>query len=695
MMSSLKSKLTLMLLAACIVVIAALTTFVIAKFSAISEQTQNEWVKAKAESNAAILKAFLDAKFGQIKDFVAMLETGKDDPDHHKLASIEIYLRSIANQGGVKDVYAVFERGAYIHKDSTKEGFYVNVEAFNVTGTPELLIDLNSSIKDDDDWYHIPKQTKNSHLIEPYKYAYDGDPTRTEYSMITLAAPLIFDGKFIGAVGIDVAMEDLGKEVLNDMTDKATDSHVFLVSNKGLIAWHPDSTQWLKPFEKPESAIKMSEDGNPFLIAYKTVLAQGTSLPWTLAFEASMDILQAPAKSVVRSVILYTFFAIVILGIGFYLLFSHILAPFSRTTLLLRDIAEGEGDLTARLHVASQDEIGKQAVSFNELMKKLQNSIHEVKLRAVSFEDQAHKLSDISKNMTDIATATKDQTAVVAESTNDVAQNINVITGEAQNSNNHAREVAGVAEQMSTSMHTMTETIEKMSASISEIARNSLDVQKISNEASEKAKNATSVMAKLGIAAKEIGQVTDVIKKIADKTNLLALNATIEAASAGEAGKGFAVVAGEIKELANQSAKSADDIAYRIESIQNETGNAVTAINSVSDTIQEIRRSIEETVEHVNEQTKASDEISSNVSKVSSNARDVTSAINSVASEINGVAKNAEEATNSSHVMSKSINMISEDTAKVVSTADEVQNVSASLAKSAEELIKLMGSFKT
>jgi methyl-accepting chemotaxis protein len=695
MMSSLKSKLTLMLLAACIVVIAALTTFVIAKFSVISEQTQNEWVKAKAESNAAILKAFLDAKFGQIKDFVAMLETGKDDPDHHKLASIELFLRSIANQGGVKDVYAVFERGAYIHKDSTKQGFYVNIEAYNVTGTPQLHVDMNSKINDDDDWYNIPKQTKKSHLIEPYKYAYDGDPTHTEYSMITLAAPLIFDGEFIGAVGIDITMDALGEEALNAMSDKATDSYAIFVSNKGVVAWHPDSTEWLKPFEKSATAIKKSKNGESYLTAYQPVLSQGTSLPWTLAFEASMKILQAPAKSVVISVIIYTIIAVIILGVGFYLLFSRILAPFSRTTLLLRDIAQGEGDLTARLQVLSKDEIGRQAVSFNEVMNKLQNSIHGVKQKAASFEDQALKLSDISKNMTSIATATKNQTAVVTEATSGVAQNINVITSDARNSNVHAHDVADVAEQMTTNMNTIASAIEEMSASISDIAQNSAGVQKISNEASEKAQNATNVMDKLGIAAKEIGQVTDVIKKIADKTNLLALNATIEAASAGEAGKGFAVVAGEIKELANQSARSADDIAHRIESIQNETGNAVNAINSITETIKQIRRSVEEIVVFVNEQNKASNEIASNVVTANSNARNVANSIKEVAKETHDVANNAEEAARGSNVMSNSIKLINEDALKVVSTADEVQNVSASLAKSAEELIKIMSSFKT
>jgi methyl-accepting chemotaxis protein len=194
-----------------------------------------------------------------------------------------------------------------------------------------------------------------------------------------------------------------------------------------------------------------------------------------------------------------------------------------------------------------------------------------------------------------------------------------------------------------------------------------------------KSGEATDAMNRLGIAAKEIGQVTDVIKRIADKTNLLALNATIEAASAGSAGKGFAVVAGEIKELANQSAKSADDIALRIESIQSGTSEAVTVISAVSEIIAKINRSVEVISSHVDQQTKASNEIASNVAQVNVGAKRVASAIGEVARGSKDMARNAEEVAKNS--------ISAENTRQINQGADE-------LARLASDLKKVLSQFK-
>jgi methyl-accepting chemotaxis protein len=173
--------------------------------------------------------------------------------------------------------------------------------------------------------------------------------------------------------------------------------------------------------------------------------------------------------------------------------------------------------------------------------------------------------------------------------------------------------------------------------------------------------------------------VTDVIKKIADKTNLLALNATIEAASAGEAGKGFAVVASEIKELANQSAKSADDIARRIESIQSGTGEAVTVISAVSEIIAKINHSVEVISGHVDQQTKASNEIASNVAQVNVGAKRVASAIGEVAKGSKDMARNADEVAKNS--------ISAQSTKQINQGADE-------LARMASELKSILSQFK-
>jgi methyl-accepting chemotaxis protein len=129
---------------------------------------------------------------------------------------------------------------------------------------------------------------------------------------------------------------------------------------------------------------------------------------------------------------------------------------------------------------------------------------------------------------------------------------------------------------------------EQVSGSIREIARNAHEAATVASQAVEVAADTNSTMAKLGESSLQIGNVVKVITTIAEQTNLLALNATIEAARAGEAGKGFAVVANEVKDLAHETAKATEDIARRVEMIQSDSSDAVSAIGRIGQIISQI-----------------------------------------------------------------------------------------------------------
>jgi methyl-accepting chemotaxis protein len=310
-----------------------------------------------------------------------------------------------------------------------------------------------------------------------------------------------------------------------------------------------------------------------------------------------------------------------------------ILKPISRVTDILRDISEGEGDLTQELPMKSNDEVGMLASFFNKLMNTLKIPVGETKSAVGSLASAAEELSSVSSKL----------------------------SASSEESSLKANDVASAADQMSVNMNTIASAIEEMSASISQIANNASETRLIANSASEKSTNATKAMNELRAAAKEIGQVTDVIKKIADKTNLLALNAAIEAASAGDSGKGFAVVASEVKELAGQSAIGADDITKRVESIQNSTNSAVEVIRDVSSIIEKINNSIVAIAGHVDQQTKASNEIASNVAQANAGAKKVAGSIGEIAmgceesskdsSQVHSAASNLEKIASKLHVV--------------------------------------------
>jgi methyl-accepting chemotaxis protein len=170
-----------------------------------------------------------------------------------------------------------------------------------------------------------------------------------------------------------------------------------------------------------------------------------------------------------------------------------------------------------------------------------------------------------------------------------------------------------------------------MGASIREIAVNAQQAAQVAAEAVETARQTSTTVGKLGDSSAEIGNVLKVITSIAEQTNLLALNATIEAARAGEAGKGFAVVANEVKELAQETARATEDIGRRVEAIQADTGQATTAIASISEVIDRINAYQSAIAAAVEEQTATTQEMSRSVSEVAGGAESISTTVGGLA----------------------------------------------------------------
>ena len=175
---------------------------------------------------------------------------------------------------------------------------------------------------------------------------------------------------------------------------------------------------------------------------------------------------------------------------------------------------------------------------------------------------------------------------------------------------------------------------EELSTSIEEINQQVSETAQIVESAASSAAATTVKIDELSKAAQKIDDILTFITNIAQQTNVLALNATIEAARAGEAGKGFSVVASEVKELAGQSAKAAGDIASQIEEIQSSTGDAVDAINTISDIMKTIDTYTVGISGAMKEQYAATDTISQNAQLAASGAQSVEDAMSSVTTSV-------------------------------------------------------------
>jgi methyl-accepting chemotaxis protein len=269
-----------------------------------------------------------------------------------------------------------------------------------------------------------------------------------------------------------------------------------------------------------------------------------------------------------------------------------------------------QGDLTKRIPIEYQDEIGEMGMSINQFIEKLQSIFVSITRHVKTVASAATELTTVSTQIAANAEEMGAQTSSVVSTTEMATTNINSISS--------------AAEEMSSSADSVATAIEQMSSSLNEVSHNCQKELQIATDANNHTKNSKEVMDKLGSAAKSIGKVIEVINDIADQTNLLALNATIEAASAGDAGKGFAVVANEVKVLAKQTAQATQEIQRQIVEMQTNTESAVETITSVSEVIEEVNIISHTIVSAVEEQSATINEISRNVSGVNTGTREVS-----------------------------------------------------------------------
>ena len=357
-------------------------------------------------------------------------------------------------------------------------------------------------------------------------------------------------------------------------------------------------------------------------------------------------------KSTLIQMALIALLSVVLTVVAGFFLSRSITKPLREILLMLENVVQGEGDLTARLTHTAKDELGSVCVLFNTFIHKLQGIIGNVAQNTVQVASAANQLyanaehtatgaEEVASQATTVATASEEMSATAAE----IAQNCHIAAESSQHANDSALDGAAVVQA---TVNLMTQIAERV-------------------------KESARTVAGLGANSDQIGQIVETIEDIADQTNLLALNAAIEAARAGEQGRGFAVVADEVRALAERTTRATKEISGMIRFIQKETGKAVS--------------SMEEGVKQVEKGT-------AEAAKSGEALHYILSQIDAVTMQVSQIATAAEQQTATTNEIARNIQQISTVVMDSTQGAQESASAASKLARLADELQRVVGQFK-
>ncbi len=421
------------------------------------------------------------------------------------------------------------------------------------------------------------------------------------------------------------------------------------------------------------------------------------------------------------ALLVITFLIAVVLSIAIAVVITKMITkPILETVELAGTMSKG--DLTKRLEVKTQDEIGDMAHALNATCDSLSKILKDIQNNAQTLASASEEVSAISTQLASGAEQMNHQAATIAGATEEMSANIRAVDASAGKMDQNSQTVSSAATQISHNMQTVASAVEQvqantssiasaseeMSSTIAEIANNAEKANETTRNAVKSVDEASEQVGALAHSSQEINQIIEVIMDIAEQTKLLALNATIEAARAGEAGKGFAVVANEVKDLAKQTNDATEDIKRRVEGMRDTTKNTVEKIKGINTVIKEVNEivgiiatAVEEqnatmksNAENISQVAAGIQEVSRNVSEVNTGVGDIAKSITEVAEGAREVSKSANEASTGAVEVSNNIGGISKAVADSSQGAQQLNTAAAELSKMAQGLQGMVAQFK-
>jgi len=681
-----KIKLSLIVIAIVTVVAGSIAILLLREASKISKELSIRSLKYLAKDQATYLKGREDSYLQTLHAVAGIMEDYENIPSAERRDLFDAMLLStLTSNPNLYLTWSTWKPNALDGMDSryigrtgsTPTGQYAMTYVRDSNGIQSRASgDIEATMA-----YMTGPNAKKARVEHPIPRTINGQNTHVIIMMVPIINPRT--NEVVGGVGCLLIIDVLQTLLQNTIKDYEEIALMVVYSSNGFILAHfiPDRIGKMMPDVDVEygaskqAALQAIQNGKIWEgHAYDPTLKSNVFLQmqplqigdsgttWSVMVGTLESIALKEVWDTTEFTIILAVIAIIAAAIIVFIVLNRVIHPIVMVADQLKDIAEGEGDLTHAIPIHSDDEVGDLAIYFNETLEKIKNLVVNVK-------KEGHELSDIGADLA----ANMNETAAAV---NEINANIQSIKGRIINQSASVSETHATMEQLTVNIHKLNEhvesqsihmsqassAIEQMMANITSVTNtliNNAKNVKILRDASEVGRSGLQEMAgniqDIAHESEGLMEINAVMENIASQTNLLSMNAAIEAAHAGESGKGFAVVAAEIRKLAESSSQqsktigtvlkkikeSIDKIMHSTENVLNKFEAIDTSVKTVADQEESIRNSMEE-------QTTGSKQVLEGVSEVNEITRQVKSASNEMlegAKEVIQESKNLEKAT--------------------------------------------------
>ncbi|MDR1399128.1 MAG: methyl-accepting chemotaxis protein [Treponema sp.] len=577
---------------------------------------------------------------------------------------------------------------------------------------------------EDADYYQYPLSTGNEMVTDPTYWDIDGKPTL----MADLVIPIKNRGKVVGTVGIDIAISIIQSKISAIKPYEGSIAAVF--SNEGTVVAHFDPNRIAQPMRETEEAeagshlndyVQAVLKGEVYFFRNKNAVSNVdmffTSVPftigkitnpWSLVIGVPIEVVMEPVYNILTVCSIIGLGIVIAVEFAAFFISRSVSRPINSFAFILKDISEGEGDLTKTITITTQDEIRDLAHYFNLTISKIKDLVSAIKQEAIALSqtgtnlasnmaETSHSINKITANIQSIKTQTnKQQTSVKVTSSamEQVVENIETLNSQIEKQAECVRQSSSAIEEMLANIQSVTQSL----------VQNEDNITKLDHAAEVGQTGLQEVSADIyEIAAESAGllEINTVMQSIASQTNLLSMNAAIEAAHAGEAGKGFAVVADEIRKLAESSGEQSKTISKVLKKIKGSIDKITKSTEAVLLRFEAISDGVRKVTEQETNVRTAMEEQgvgSKNILEAISGLYEITGNVTQGAHMIEGRSR---EAIKESQTLKRITEEISGDMKEIAAGAEqidgavnEVNDISGENKKQIEALMEEVSRFK-